>query len=163
MMLRYLPDITEKHKKKTITYYLTQKEKQQVIKDCNLAAHYLYEYYISHAFSHTALEDDDLVANNTGLSKYQVQRNRIRLTKYNYFSISSATSKTEKIIIYHIGKEAVLSYKFFEQLFGSNYDTVTKVLKKYDNNHSRVYDVIYSANLSKQDTNDLLELFNWMK
>ena len=155
--------ITIKHKKKTIMYYLTLEDKRQIVKECNFAALYLYEYYISSAFSQIDFTDDIHIGNLIGMSAQQVKRNRLRLIKHNYFFISPGKVKKEKILIYRIGKKAVLTYKFFEQLFGADYKTVPKVLKKYDNNHSRVYDIIYSANLSKQDTNDLLELFNWMK
>jgi len=150
-------EVSIRNKRKTIMYYLTQKEKNEVIKECGITAMVLYEYFISKALSKIDLSSDDTTAKSLAISQRTITRNRLTLTKHNYYYRVKISGKTDAVVINYIGKEAVLKEKFFESLFGKDIDSVNKVKKKFT--YTQINKIIEDANLSIQDTTDLINLF----
>ncbi len=146
-----------RNKRKTTMYYLTQGEKNEVIAECGANAYILYEYYLTKIISKTDLTKDKNISKALPFSEQVIQRNRLKLIAHNYFDSYSLQGHGKKVTMQFLGKEAVLAYKFFDDLFGSDLKTVNRVLKKFT--HTEISDIITEAKLSQQDTNDLLTLF----
>lgn len=138
-------------------YYLTQREKNEVTRECGVTAMVLYDYYVSKAFSEIDFGKDETVAKALALSTQIIKRNRLMLTQHNYYHRARFSKKTDSVIINYIGKEPVLIIKFFGELFGKDYTSVSKVQKHVDK--LEIKDIIHKANLSQQDQKDLHNLF----
>ena len=82
--------------------------KRQIIKDVNVTAAYLYDYYVSICQIPTwDLTDDAKIAKQIGLSPRQVMENRRKLTEAKWIRFEVLTNKGRRVGTWFIGKDVV--------------------------------------------------------
>lgn len=82
--------------------------KRQIIKEVNVSAAYLYDYYISICqIPVWDLTDDESVAKQCGLTKRQVGENRRKLTDAGWIRFDTFVHKGRKYGTWFIGKDVV--------------------------------------------------------
>lgn len=90
-------------------------EKRRIIKDINISAAYLYDYYISVCqIPVWDLTDDDMVAKQSGMTKRQVADNRRRLTEEGWIRLHTYVADGKKHGEWYIGK-AVVAERFTQE------------------------------------------------
>lgn len=90
-------------------------EKRQIIKEINISAAYLYDYYISVCqIPVWDLTDDTLVAKMSGMTKRQVGDNRRLLTDRGWIRLHTYMADGKKHGEWYIGK-AVVAEKFTQE------------------------------------------------
>lgn len=90
-------------------------EKRQIIKEINISAAYLYDYYISVCqIPVWDLTDDTLVAKMSGMTKRQVGDNRRLLTDKGWIRLHTYMADGKKHGEWYIGK-AVVAEKFTQE------------------------------------------------
>ena len=86
-------------------------EKRKIIREINISAAYLYDYYISVCqIPVWDLTDDDMVAKQSGMTKRQVADNRRRLTEEGWIRLHTYMADGK----WYIGK-AVVAEKFTQE------------------------------------------------
>lgn len=90
-------------------------EKRQIIKEINISAAYLYDYYISMCqIPVWDLTDDTLVAKMSGMTKRQVGDNRRLLTEKGWIRLHTYMADGKKHGEWYIGKD-VVAEKFSQE------------------------------------------------
>jgi len=95
-------------------YQLTLKEKRNIIDETNFTCLFLFEYYLSQG-ANSPLEDKS-VAMATGINATTVRNSRLILKEANLFH--QVKVNKEKIVVTYLGKQAVLTKLYFDELFG---------------------------------------------
>ncbi len=103
--------------------------------------------------------DDATTAKALHLSKTYVRDCRLKLQKANLFKTIKTNNGKYVHYEYCLGKEGVYTKKYFPDLFGSKYDTVSAARKKYTNKFA-LFPILDEANLSKQEKTDIYNLFD---
>ena len=105
--------IGTKPKMKNTSMYLPLNEKKAVIKETNLTALFLLEYYLSVIARENYVMDDMKTGDATGLSLRSVQNNRRLLEKKNLFWVHKTTGGGMTYYLYCARKEGVYCKKYF--------------------------------------------------
>ena len=148
--------IGTKPSKKTTNMYLTMQEKQAVIKETNLTALFLLEYYLSVIARENYEITDKKTATATGFSLRTVQDNRRLLKKHNLFQVIKTTGNGIISYLYCARKEGVYRMKYFDDLFG--YNTIRDVY--WNNSKKEVADILVKNNKNPMETKDITDLLN---
>jgi hypothetical protein len=89
-------------------YFLSDRERRELISDIGDAACMLYEYYLRMASIGDRELSDTQVAGYFGWSKYKAKRNRLALIRAGWFrSTKGVFSDGRKLMSYYIGQDAV--------------------------------------------------------
>ena len=104
-------------------------EKREIIKETNLTALYLLEFYLSMITRKSYIITDTKTATATGLSLRSVQDTRRLLFRHNLFHEIKTTDGNTIIYLYCVRKEGVYSMKYFDRLFGCK--SASEVLRKH--------------------------------
>jgi hypothetical protein len=146
--------IGTKPKMRKTTMYLKLVEKRAVIKEINLTALYLLEYYLSVIARENYVMDDQKTANATGLSLRSVQDNRRKLERCNLFWVSKTKGNGMTHYLYCARKEGVYCKKYFGKLFNCN--TVRDVYRNFT--RKQVTDILVKHKLNDMEIKDINEL-----
>ena len=145
---------TKPPKKPPTNIYLTMHEKQAVIKEINLTALFLLEYYLSVIARENYLITDKKTSTATGLSLRTVQDNRRLLEKHNLFCVLKTTGNDMTSYLYCARKEGVYRMKYFDKLFG--YNNIRDVYWNYTK--KEVADILVKKNMTPMETKDIMGL-----
>ncbi len=102
--------------------------KRKMVAEVGVTALYVYEYYVRSLGWKGYVLTDDKVANALGISTQIVKRNRLKLTKANYFFEMKTTGKGVENYYYALGREAVMRVKYYDRIFNKQ---TSREIKKH--------------------------------
>jgi hypothetical protein len=91
-----------------LTYYLSDNERREVIRNTGDSGCLLLEFYLRRVGRNEGMTTDTLVADHFGWSTQKAKRLRSKLTRHGWFrSVNFKSARGRKAITYYVGKEAV--------------------------------------------------------
>ena len=92
-------------KRRMSMYYLTIKEKKDVMVECGDASLIMYEFYISKGGAQDYQFSDNKTANTLGWDISKAKRIRLKLEKADYIFTRTYSDKKGKFIVTYLGKD----------------------------------------------------------